>query len=55
MLSFNACLGLDYFEQENNNKSPCLICSEIVAVMKEQNIKRQYATKDCSIYNKGQV
>lgn len=32
----------DYFAIENNEKIVCLICQQVISVMKEYNVKRHY-------------
>ena len=41
-----------YFEIKSSNKTPCLICNETIAVLKEYNIKRHYETKHFQNYSK---
>ena len=41
----------NYFVIESGNKALCLICNEIIAVLKEYNIRRHYQSKHSSAYS----
>ena len=35
----------NYFMMENNGKPLCLVCMQVIDVMKEYNVKRHYKTQ----------
>ena len=37
--------SMNYFVIKSGNKALCLICNEIIAVLKEYNIRRHYPNK----------
>lgn len=42
---FNKIWGVKYFVIEKSNKAMCVICNELIAVLKDYNIRRHYETK----------
>lgn len=50
---FNDEWGVEYFfvpSQSNVGKAICVICNDIITVMKEYNLRRHYDTKHASTY-----
>ena len=43
--------SMNYFVIKSGNKALCLICNEIIAVLKEYNIRRHYESKHSSAYS----
>ena len=42
---FNKKCLENYFMMEDNGKPLCLVCKQVIAVMKEYNVKRHYETQ----------
>jgi hypothetical protein len=49
---FNESWLGNYFVKEHGNKVMCVICKDVIAVMKEYNIKRHYETKHYAAFDK---
>jgi hypothetical protein len=49
---FNESWLGNYFVKEHGNKVMCVICNDVIAVMKEYNIKRHYEKKHSAAFDK---